>query len=532
MLNFRRLLRDPGLWVLVFGLAWYVQLNFQHRIESFSSFSSVFSSFASKNTLVGIANRGAIEDSPWKRGADLVHERRAHRSSLLKDGRILVSGGLVGIGNVVQPTRYLASSEIYDPEKKQWRQVSNLFSRFRHTSTALPSGEVILIGGQSDQESLSSTEIFDPSLNEFRLGPSLTKPRRLHTATLLSNGNILVAGGYSGNAASTAYLYPYGPQQLLECEEFDPLGLKKNISSSMHTPRELHTATRLADGRVLVTGGIWGEDTLNTCEIYDPQSRTWTSTEPMTLPRTRHVATLLPDGRVLVIGGSVGKAIEQVDRQATVNVYSSCEIYDPATGRWTLTDSMHWPRTSFMDVVLLPNHKVLVAGGYGASNYESNYSWELYDIASGTWDTYGTWAEPIHAHRLMFIPQYNQVLQIGGLSKGQSVNSTRILDLSQNLFEDRPEIQFTTMAIGSGPLTQVQITANFKEGSAVLWPHGVPIQSGQMSTVMIDRKTSFIFELTKHHLVVVHKFKVQPRPGGQQKERRTNQTLKPNSRSR
>ena len=335
MLSFRHLLRDPGLWVLVFGLACYAQLNFQDRSESFSSFPS-------NNILTRITS----PDGPWKRGANLLHERRAHRASVLKDGRILISGGLVGIGNVVQPTRFLASSEIYDPEKSQWRQVSNLFSRFRHTSTVLPSGEVILIGGQSDRESLSSTEIFDPSLNEFRLGPSLTKPRRLHTATLLPNGNILVAGGYSGNSTSTAYLYPYGPDQLLECEEIDPLGRKKNISSSMHTPRELHTATQLADGRVLVTGGVWGEDTLNTCEIYDPQSRTWTSIEPMKLPRTRHVAILLPDGRVLVIGGSVGKAIEQVERQATVNVYSSCEIYDPATGRWTLTDSMRSPSES------------------------------------------------------------------------------------------------------------------------------------------------------------------------------------------
>ena len=514
MLSFRRLLRDPGLWVLVFGLACYAQLNFQDRSESFSSFTS-------NNTLASIISRGAVEDGLWKQGANLMHERRAHRASVLKDGRILISGGLVGIGNVVQPTRYLASSEIYDPEKSQWRQVSNLFSRFRHTSTALPSGEVILIGGQSDRESLSSTEIFDPSLNEFRRGPSLTKPRRLHTATLLSNGNILVAGGYSGNATSTAYLYPYGPDQLLECEEIDPLGRKKNISSSMHTPRELHTATQLADGRVLVTGGVWGEDTLNTCEMYDPQSRTWTSIEPMKLPRTRHVAILLPDGRVLVIGGSVGKAIEQVERQATVNVYSSCEIYDPATGRWTLTDSMHWPRSSFMDAVLLPNHKVLVAGGYGAPNYESNYSWELYDIASGTWDTYGTWSEPIHAHRLVFTPQYNQVIRIGGLSRAQSVNSTQILDLSRNLFEDRPEIQFATIPTDRGPFTQVQITANFKEGSAVLWPQGIPIQSGQMSTVTIDRETSFTFMLTKPRFVVVHKFKIQPRPGGQQNDGRT-----------
>ena len=514
MLSFRRLLRDPGLWVLVFALVCYAQLNFQDRSESFTSFTS-------KNTLARITSRGAVEDGLWKWGANLMHERRAHRASVLKDGRILISGGLVGIGNVVQPNRYLASSEIYDPEKSQWRQVSNLFSRFRHTSTALPSGEVILIGGQSDRESLSSTEIFDPSLNEFRLGPSLTKPRRLHTATLLSNGNILVAGGYSGNAPSTAYLYPYGPDQLLECEEIDPLGLKKTVVSSMKMPRELHTATRLADGRVLVTGGVWGEDTLNTCEIYDPQSRTWTSIEPMALPRIRHTATLLPDGRVLVIGGSVGKAIEQQGPSPTLNVYSSCEIYDPETGRWTLTDSMRWPRTSFMDALLLPNHKVLVAGGYGAANYESNYSWELYDIASGTWDTYGTWSEPIHGHRLVFLPQYNKVLQIGGLSQQQSINSTRILDLSQNWFEDRPEIQLTTIPIGRGPLTQVQITANFKEGSAVLWPLGVPIESGQMSTFMIDRETSLTVALTKQRVVVVRKFKIQPRPGGQPNNGRT-----------
>ena len=515
VLNFRPLLRDPGLWILVFGIVCYTQLNFQNRPNSFSS------TFTSNNTLAGMIGGGVVSDGPWKRGAPLIHERRAHRSSVLKDGRILVSGGLVGLGNVAQPSRYLSSSEIYDPEKNQWSQVYNLFSRFRHTSTALPSGEVILIGGQSDEESISSTEIFDPSLNEFRSGPSLKKPRRLHTATLLSNGNILVAGGYSGNATSTAYLYPYGPNQLLECEEMDPLGLKKTVVSSMKTPRELHTATRLADGRVLVTGGVWGEDALNTCEIYDPQSRTWTSIEPMASPRTRHVATLLPDGRVLVIGGSVGKAIEQQGQSATLNIYSSCEIYDPETGRWTLTDSMRWPRTSFMDALLLPNHKVLVAGGYGAANYESNYSWELYGIASGTWDTYGAWSEPIHGHRLVFLPQYNKVLQIGGLSQQQSINSTHILDLSQNGFEDRPEIQFTTVPTGRGPLTQVQITANFKEGSAVLWPLGVPIESGQMSTVTIDRQTSLTFVLTKQRVVVVRKFKIQPRPGGQQNNGRT-----------
>ena len=58
MLSFRHLLRDPGLWVLVFGLACYAQLNFQDRSESFSSFTS-------NNILTRITS----PDGPWKRGS-------------------------------------------------------------------------------------------------------------------------------------------------------------------------------------------------------------------------------------------------------------------------------------------------------------------------------------------------------------------------------------------------------------------------------------------------------------------------------
>jgi hypothetical protein len=78
---------------------------------------------------------------------------------------------------------------------------------------------------------------------------------------------------------------------------------------------------------------------------------------------------LLPNGKVLVAGGYVG--------------LSSAELYDPASGTWTATGSLATGR-SYHTATLMPNGKVLVAGGI-----DSNGSWlasaELYGPATGTW---------------------------------------------------------------------------------------------------------------------------------------------------
>lgn len=504
MLSFRFLRRDLTFWIVGIALVGYTYRYGQapqHITEA---------SFQNASSLAGLHSRGLDEHSVWQPGARLIHERRGHRSSVLEDGRILVSGGLVGVGSVVQPNRYLASSELYDPQQNRWLLIPNHRARFRHTSTALPSGEVVLIGGQSDEESLDSTEIFDPQHTRFRLGPKLTKPRRLHTATLLSNGRVLVAGGYSGSQKSSVYLYPYGPQQLFECEEIDPLGSRPPVISFMQRPRELHSATRLADGRVLVAGGVWGEETLSACEIYDPERQVWQPAESMNVPRTRHTATLLPDGRVLVIGGSSGKAIDQTGSEPTLHVYASCEIYDPKTGHWTLTDSMRWPRTAFMDALLLPNQTVLVAGGFGAADYASNRSWELFDLATETWSAYGTWSEPWHAHRLVYLPSLHQIFRIGGLSRNLSRSTTSVWDLTTHPIGGFPTLDIKTQSKDQGPETRVDIQANFDEGLATISPGGGPISSGQPTTVLIDRTTLFTFTLAKKHFTLVRKFKVQP----------------------
>ena len=82
--------------------------------------------------------------------------------------------------------------------------------------------------------------------------------------------------------------------------------------------RSAHSATLLADGRVLVIGG-WGGDTpLASTELWDPATGLFTSTGSLAGGRGGHTGTLLPDGRVLVVGGGVMPA----------------EIWDPSTGRF------------------------------------------------------------------------------------------------------------------------------------------------------------------------------------------------------
>ena len=85
---------------------------------------------------------------------------------------------------------------------------------------------------------------------------------------------------------------------------------------------------------VLVAGGSGGDSRLPlaSAELYDPATGNWTVTGSMHEARASHTATLLRDGTVLVAGGAA-----DLDGQL---VLASAELFDPASDRWTVTDSM------------------------------------------------------------------------------------------------------------------------------------------------------------------------------------------------
>src|SRR5271169_3034034 len=77
------------------------------------------------------------------------------------------------------------------------------------------------------------------------------------------------------------------------------------FTGSLNTGRYGHTATLLANGEVLVTGGLGVNFTyLASAELYDPTKGKWTVTGSMSVSRLAFTATLLPNGEVLVAGGS------------------------------------------------------------------------------------------------------------------------------------------------------------------------------------------------------------------------------------
>ena len=159
-----------------------------------------------------------------------------------------------------------------------------------------------------------------------------------------------------------------------------------NNGESMAAARINHTATLLPDGRVLVAGGFGGNNPARTnltvpsaAELFDPAAQKWTTTGRLTDARGSHTATLLPNGKVLVAGGL---------NSGATKCLASAELYDPVAGTWAMTGPMTEARIR-PTATLLPNGKVLVTGGVGNRNRYISTA-ELYDPSNGTWTVTGS----------------------------------------------------------------------------------------------------------------------------------------------
>jgi hypothetical protein len=283
-----------------------------------------------------------------------MHDPRAdHTSTLLKDGRVLVAGGMVENGV------FLNSAELFDPSTGVFKLTGSMQSRrVGHSATLLPNGKVLIAGGlagrifEGGPGIVATTEIYDPLSGKFSAGPNMISARSGHAAVLLANGKVLIAGGEDRDQ-----------HELSSAEIYDPALNRFTPTADMHTPRIARAAVLLKDGRVLVTGGGNGRQ----AETFDPRAAGWQQTGEMTATRMKHAATLLPDGRVLVVGGSPDGGWHPV---------RSSEVFDPHINKFTAVAEMEFPRFKLPDAATrLKDGNVLVAGGAAEV--------EIYEAASG-----------------------------------------------------------------------------------------------------------------------------------------------------
>jgi hypothetical protein len=257
--------------------------------------------------------------------------RSSHQATLLRDGRVLVSGGASGSAAV-------ASAEIYDPTADVWAATGSSRSpRFDHTATLLADGRVLVAGGVSSGYNCSSnasSEIFDPTGGTWAVGPSAPVPFGTgHNSIPLNNGRILVSGG--GNRCGTVFR---------SAALFDPTTATWTRIGDMTVPREFHSSALLPDGRVLVAGGV-GQNSLYqsiaNAEIYDPTTGAWSAMPNMTTARSTacngymesYLATL-PNGRVLAAAGDRSVAPSGCLNSQTHSISAQAEVFDLVSGTW------------------------------------------------------------------------------------------------------------------------------------------------------------------------------------------------------
>ena len=147
---------------------------------------------------------------------------------------------------------------------------------------------MLVAGGENSTGALNGTEVFDPAAGTFSAAGNMSAARVDHSATLLADGRVLIAGGRNsaGSLATT--------------EIFDPATGTFASGPTLSVARAGHSATLFADGRVLIAGG----DANGTAELIDA-GFDWFEPRGCDewIARSMHSAALMQDGRVLLVGG-------------------------------------------------------------------------------------------------------------------------------------------------------------------------------------------------------------------------------------
>jgi Domain of unknown function (DUF1929)/Carboxypeptidase regulatory-like domain/Glyoxal oxidase N-terminus/IPT/TIG domain len=267
--------------------------------------------------------------------------------TLLPDGRVIVIGGVI-----VSPHDGITVTAIFDPATNLWTNAQPMhYPRWYATSTTLPDGRVLVSSGDiTGSMNATIPEIYDPATNTWTLLPaSASKDLGLYPQMfVLPNGKVFKAGASAKTALLdiTTSVWTNGPTNA-----FGSSGYAE--SSAMYAP-----------GKIIRSGG--GDPAITNTAIVDMNvaNPVWKQTSPMNFPRRRHNMVILADGQVLAVGGT--RSSDDLGDGITTGAVYEGEIWNPATEQWTVVPRMTHDRMYHSAALLLPDGRVLTAGGENA----------------------------------------------------------------------------------------------------------------------------------------------------------------------
>jgi hypothetical protein len=254
----------------------------------------------------------------------------------LMDGTLFTAGG-----NKNSALDGIRNSYTFDHESDAWTRGADMAEeRWYPTVTPLRDGEMLIsdgIEGRADAPEVRQTD------GSFR---SLTTAHRdlplYPWLDVAPDGRAF----YSGPSTSMRYLDPSGTGAWTGAGQRDTIAR----SYGSHALYDV--------GKILVAGGGPSTPSANVIDLNGPTPEV-SATEPMESGRRQHNLTVLADGTVLATGGnSSGESLVDIN----AGVYAA-ELWDPETGQWTTLDSMQVTRQYHSSALLLPDGRVLSAGG-------------------------------------------------------------------------------------------------------------------------------------------------------------------------
>lgn len=388
--------------------------------------------------------------------ATATKPRNFHTATLLSNGTVFLAGGN---GSTAANT-----AEVFDPKTgpttatftavtaklKGSHLQTNTAGRYHHSAHLLAGDKVLLVGGTNDLLASTgagvsfSAEVFAANLttpangtftsttattlNGATNGP-LQGGHFLHAGVTLSSGQILVAGGSTSNTPSaTSLVELYTPANSGAALPNGGWALPAGLAGG----RKAHTATLLADGRILVTGGTGSrQGTFSGTDysfekrtsIFDPATSSWTASGNLNFPRTGHAAALIANtsgsgstthnGWILVAGGTV---------TGTGATTRKAELWNPSTGLWANTGNLGAGRTAPV-MVPLQNGKVLVIG-----NGTTSGNCELFNPATGTFAATGALSEAKRGFQSVVLTDGRVLVTGGVLATGAASNKVEVYD--------------------------------------------------------------------------------------------------------
>ena len=265
-----------------------------------------------------------------------------------------------------------ANSNVFHPDNNAWTRLENMASaRWYSTVAALPSGEMMTFGGNYQVEPFAEVLGLDRKWRSLPIDSQMPYP---------------YSGDYqwlqvtpSGQVAS------FGPHNTLGLVDTAGTGRWQSMPNARDTVpyRGYGSFAPYQIGKVLVTGGVGyyqeGPISESSAVVLDLNTMRTEATNDMLYSRSQHNLTVLPDGQVLATGGH-GSGEPLIDVSAPV---LPSEMWNPDTGVWTEMAALARTRQYHSTGLLLPDARVLVAGGgYCGTCTEFNYHEQNAEIYS------------------------------------------------------------------------------------------------------------------------------------------------------